>query len=122
MPTLSLIIGIGATGAARHFGDRIDGSKPDTGTPLDILLRYNQNTLEQVVMFAGTSAMALALMPETAAKILPAMSLWFGLMRIAFYVGYRRRPVLRAFGFAGTFHPTVVLFIASLGVLIIAHF
>ncbi len=121
VPLLSFIIGIGLAARHRHLVDYIDGSKPEGGTPLDLILRYNQNTLEQLVIFAGASALALALMPVTAAKLLPGMSLWFGFMRLAFYQGYKRRPTLRAFGFAGTFHPSLILFFAALASLILRH-
>lgn len=122
VPLLSFIIGIGLAARHRHLVDHIDGSKPDSGTPLDLNLRYNQNTLEQLIIFAGAAALALALMPVTAAKLLPAMALWFGFMRAAFYRGYKKKPVLRAFGFAGTFHPSLILFFAALGSLILRHF
>jgi len=122
VPLLSFIAGIGLAARHRHLVDHIDGSAPLKGSKLDLILRYNQNTLEQLIIFAGASALALALMPITAAKLLPGMALWFGLMRIAFYWGYKKRPVLRAFGFAGTFHPSLVLFFAALGSLIIRHF
>ncbi|NNE58454.1 MAG: hypothetical protein HKN36_10120 [Hellea sp.] len=121
VPLLSLIIGIGLAARHRFFDSRMDGSAPDKGDPLDIILRYNQNTMEQLVIFAGAAALALALMPETAARLLPGMSLWFGVMRLAFYLGYKKSPTLRAFGFAGTFHPTLLLFFAALGSLIASH-
>lgn len=122
VPLLSFISGIGLAAKHRHMVNHIDGSAPDSGAPLDLILRYNQNTLEQFIIFAGAAALALALIPMTAAKLLPGMAIWFGLMRIAFYWGYKKRPVLRAFGFAGTFHPSLILFLAALASLILRHF
>lgn len=121
VPVLSLIIGVGLAARHRFFVGHIDGTAPEAGSRLDLILRYNQNTLEQVVIFAGATALALALMPELGTRIVPALSLWFGFMRIAFYQGYKRRPALRAFGFAGTFHPSVVLFFAAFGSLFLRH-
>lgn len=122
IPILCLIIGIALAARHRHFVSHIDGSPPEAGSRLDIILRYNQNTQEQIIVFAGASALACALIPEIAMGLMPIMSLWFGIMRAAFYQGYKRRPVLRAFGFAGTFHPSVILFLGALIYLIARHF
>jgi len=121
IPVLCLIIGVGLAAHHRHSVSNIDGSAPDASSRLALILRYNQNTLEQIIIFAGAAALGLALMPELTAKLLTGMSIWFGLMRLAFYQGYKRRPILRAFGFAGTFHPSFVLFLGSLGSLILRH-
>lgn len=122
IPTLCLIIGVGLAARHRHRVSHIDGSAPDANSHLALILSYNQNTLEQIIIFGGTAALALALMPEMAAKLLTGMSIWFGLMRLAFYQGYKRRPVLRGFGFAGTFHPSLALFLGSFASLFLRHF
>lgn len=105
----TLLVGIGWAARTRHFSSNIDGSKPVNGSPLDITLRYITNTVEQLLLFAIACFGFVAAFPTLAVHLLPVMGIWFLIARLLFWIGYRRNPVKRAIGFAGTFHPTIVL-------------
>ena len=109
IPAVSLAIGIGWAAKTRHGEITIDGSTPQAGTPLDLTLRYIRNTSEQIVLFVLSAVSLCAASLPVAKVLLPTLGIWFGLARLAFWIGYRKRPVFRATGFAATFHPTVVV-------------
>lgn len=119
-PGLSLAAGIGWAARTRHFSQNIDGSAPEPGTPLDITLRYIQNTSEQVLLFFLMAICLWGAAPLFAHTILPVLGLWFLVARILFWVGYRRSPISRAIGFASTFHPTL-LFLAIGSIAFLVH-
>lgn len=112
-PSFSLAIGIGWAARTRHLKQNIDGSKPDNGTPLDITLRYIQNTSEQLLLFLVMAICLTGAAPNLARAILPVLGLWFFIARALFWIGYRRTPTRRAIGFAATFHPTLVFLLVS---------
>lgn len=113
-PSLALAVGIGWAARTRHFSQNIDGSAPERGTPLDITLRYIQNTAEQVLLFTLMTACLIGAAPDLAKRILPILGLWFLIARILFWAGYIRAPLKRAVGFASTFHPTLFFLILSI--------
>jgi hypothetical protein len=47
-------------------------------------------------------------------NIIAAVSITFVVMRIAFWVGYRVKPVYRAFGFSSTAYMNLGMLVASL--------
>jgi len=105
-PGLVLALMIGRIASRRFFDDAlIDGAEPAPGSPADIDQRVLRNTGEQLVL-------ALAIWPFAALTLGGAVAiglgLSFALMRLLFWIGYRWSPPLRAFGFAGTFYPTVL--------------
>lgn len=111
----ALAAGIGWAARTRHFVSNIDGTRPDPGSPLDLVLRYVTNTAEQLLLFCIACAAMAAAAPDVARSLLPVMAVWFLLARAAFWIGYRRQPLGRAVGFAATFHPTLVLMVVALG-------
>ena len=108
-----LAAGIGWAARTRFFDQDIDGRAPTPGSPLELTQRFIQNTSEQTTLFT------LALLSFWFATpkfliLLPIFAVWFCIARLAFWIGYRRNnPVHRAFGFAGTFHPTIVILLFS---------
>lgn len=116
-PTLSLAAGIGWAARTRHFENNIDGSQPKAGSPLDITLRYIQNTSEQLLLFLLMTVCLYGAKPQFAQSILPVLGVWFFIARIMFWIGYRHKPVDRAIGFAATFHPTLIFLFISLGLM-----
>lgn len=112
LASIALIAGIGWAARTRQFVGNIDGSVPAVGSALDITLRYVTNTTEQLILFVIAVACMAWVAPETSVSLLPVMGSWFLLARAMFYFGYRVRPLARAVGFAGTFHPTIALFAA----------
>ena len=114
LSALPLTIGIGWAARTRFFDQGIDGDTPAPGSPLDMTSRFIQNTSEQTLLFV----IALLSFYYTApghTVALPLFAIWFCIARLAFWIGYRREnPVHRAFGFAGTFHPTIVILTISI--------
>lgn len=106
--TVSLVIGIGWAARTRHLRQNIDGSAPESGTTLDITLRYITNTTEQLLIFSLMAICLSGAAPEFSQSILPVLGTWFLVARILFWTGYIRSPLKRAVGFASTFHPTIV--------------
>lgn len=66
---------------------------------LQVNLRYLQNTLEQLVVFAvGLFGLAAYLASGSAMRLLPALTvIWIG-NRFAFWIGYHRSAAMRTLG------------------------
>lgn len=111
---LSLILGVGWGARSRHMISNIDGSAPEPGSQLDITLRYNKNTAEQLLIFALAAFAFASAYPEISRALLPVMGIWFLIARALFWWGYHKHPLKRATGFAATFHPTIILLIAAI--------
>lgn len=106
LPGLTLLAGVLAMATGRFFGGGIDGSRHPDSPWLEINLRYNLNTLEQVVL-AGIAWFGLAIgLPHEKLNLIPLLAVLFTLGRFAFWLGYLIRPVARAFGLLVTFLPT----------------
>ncbi len=107
LPGLALLAGIGAVANQRFFvADAIDGGRSPGGWFLEVTLRYNQNTLEQIVLAAiAWSGLALVL-PHERLGLIPGLAVLFFAGRIIFWIGYLLAPVGRAFGLGLTAYPT----------------
>lgn len=79
---------------------------------LELHLSILQNTHEQTLLAALAQLGLSLLLPVAWLALLPLWSLWFLVARAAFWFGYVRAPVGRAYGFAGTFYPTMFAYIA----------
>ena len=105
---------------ARHrffTPDDIDGGGLSKGTPTAQLLQsILQNTLEQTVLALGVHAIWASTMPQTWQPAVPAAAAMFVVGRIMFWRGYSKGATARAFGFALTFYPSVVMLL-----IIVAH-
>jgi len=108
LPGLTLAAGVGLAGAWRFLdSEAIDGTPAPKSAGLEITLRYNRNTLEQLVLAAiAWAGLALAL-PHERLVLVPALAVLFVFARALFWVGYLIAPWARAAGFALTFYPTV---------------
>jgi hypothetical protein len=115
LPGLALFVGIGLTANRRFLSpDAIDGQKPIENNSFEINLRYNQNTLEQVVL-AAIAWIGLALvLPAEQLGIIPRIAILFAVGRATFWIGYLYAPWARAFGMGLTAYPTfaVLIFLA----------
>lgn len=111
VPGLCLIAGLMVTASMRFTDSKaIDGRSQDVPASLEVLLRYNRNTLEQVVLVAlAWPALAMAV-PEHIARLAPALAGLFALGRLTFLLGYLYAPWARGFGFALTFYPTALVY------------
>ena len=108
LPGLALLTGVFAMATGRFFKGATDGSRAPAAYPLEVNLRYNLNTLEQVVLAAiAWTGLALVL-PYSQLSLIPLLAILFVVGRAAFWLGYIFYPVARAFGFLLTFLPTCV--------------
>jgi hypothetical protein len=111
---LPLFAMVAAVGNARFLSEAIDPmlGKEDAKTLING--RVADNTLQQFALFsAGSLALAVAL-PGKDVRIVGAAAVTFVVMRLAFWLGYRIKPVYRAFGFASTAYLNLGLLGASL--------
>jgi MAPEG family protein len=111
LPGLTLLAGVGFVANRRFFtADGIDGSPSPQSRSLDVALRYNRNTLEQVVLAAiGWAGLALAL-PHDRLNLIAGLAVLFTIGRALFWAGYLAAPWARALGFGLTFYPTVAVY------------
>jgi len=90
----------------------IDGSGLSKGTGEAALLQaILQNTLEQTVLAVGAHLTWAAAMPSSAIGAVPVAAAMFVVGRAAFALGYRHGARSRAFGFALTFYPTLIMLV-----------
>ncbi|MEO6113668.1 MAG: MAPEG family protein [Sphingomicrobium sp.] len=111
---LPLIAMIGAIGNARALSEAIDPTLGKEDRKMLINSRVAGNTLEQFVLFLVGSLALAASIEGALVKIVGAAAITFVVMRIAFWIGYRLKPLYRAFGFASTFYMNLGLIVAAL--------
>ncbi len=109
-----LVVSYIALSNQRFLNDEIDGTLQPTHRALVVNLRVAQNNLEQcVVLLVGHLALTTVI-AEQSMRIIPILVAWFLLARIAFWWGYHRSYLHRAFGMAGTHFPNyLVVFYAA---------
>jgi hypothetical protein len=113
-PALLFLAMVAAVGNARFASEAIDPTRGKESPKMLVDGRVADNTLQQFVLFlVGMLALSLSL-PIARMSIIPAVSITFVLMRIAFWIGYRIKPVYRAFGFSSTAYMNLGMLIASL--------
>ena len=101
-------------GNARFFSEAIDPTLGKESHRMIVDGRVADNTLQQFVLFlVGMLALAISL-PIQRMSIIAAVSITFVIVRMAFWIGYRIKPVYRAFGFAATIYMNLGMLVASL--------
>ena len=111
LPGLCLLIGVVGASRRGFYHDAIDGTRTPASPALEINLRYNQNTLEQVLLAAiAWSGLALQL-PHGLLYLIPVLSVVFLIGRLAFFVGYLIYPMGRAYGMVLTVLPTYIAYL-----------
>lgn len=110
---LPLVAMFAAIGNARAFSEAIDPTLGKEDAKTLVNGRVAANTLEQTVLFlAGSMALAAAV-TGSQVRIVGAAAITFCIMRIAFWIGYRIKPVYRAFGFASCFYMNIGMLAAA---------
>ena len=105
---------LASIGNARFASEAIDPTAGKESQAMKVDARVANNTLEQfAIFFVATLALAASL-DGKAVRIVGAAAITFVIMRLAFWIGYRIKPVYRAAGFAGTFYLNVALFAYAL--------
>ena len=115
-PALVLMVSIGRLAAHRfHTPADINGSALTTGTDRARLLQaLLQNTVEQTLLAALSYAAACLLLPAALLPMVAWASGLFVIGRLLFFAGYAKGAAHRAFGFALTFYPSVLLLLLAL--------
>jgi uncharacterized membrane protein YecN with MAPEG domain len=110
-PAASLFICIARLAKHRFFTpEDINGSALTEGTSRAKLLQaLLQNTLEQVALALPVYFVCSFAFSSGLLVLVPAAAAMFFIGRILFYIGYSGGAPSRAFGFAFTFYPTVLL-------------
>ena len=107
-PGLVMAAMIGRLAQRRFFDDAIiDGGELAGGAEID--RRVLVNTTEQLVLALCIWPAAAVMLGAEGPGAIMVLGFAFALARVAFWIGYHRAPPLRAFGFAATFYPTVLV-------------
>ena len=107
-PGLVMAAMIGRLAQRRFFDDAIIDGGPLSGAA-GIDRRVLANTVEQLVLALCIWPAAAVMLGAAGPGVIVVLGLAFALARGAFWVGCHRAPPLRAFGFAATFYPTVLV-------------
>ena len=114
LPAALLFAMYGAIGNARFFSEAIDPTLGKESHRMVVDGRVADNSTQQFLLFlVGSLALSVTL-PAHRLSIIAAVSITFVICRIAFWIGYRIKPVYRAFGFASTAYMNVGMLVASI--------
>ena len=108
LPGLSLLIGVVGASRRGFHADAVDGTRTPLSPALEINLRYNTNTVEQVVLAAIAWAGLALYLPNALLYLIPVLAVIFLIGRLAFFVGYLITPIGRAYGMTLTVVPTLL--------------
>ena len=110
-PVLMLFAGIVAVGNGRFSSPAINPLANAESEAMRINLRYLSNTLEQFVLFFADSLILSTFLDTYSIKLIPILATLFVFGRIAFWIGYLKDPIERAFGLGVTLYPTIAILI-----------
>ena len=110
-PVLMLFAGIVAVGNGRFSSPAINPLANAESEAMRIHLRYLSNTLEQFVLFFVGSLILSTFLDTYSIKLIPILATLFVFGRIAFWIGYLKEPIERAFGLGVTLYPTIAVLI-----------
>lgn len=99
---MPLFLMIAMVGNARFRSEAIDPTVHAESRAMEIDGRVVENTLEQNFLFLVATLALATVLPIGAGKIFVALTAAFVVARLAFWIGYRRNPLLRAPGMAAT--------------------
>jgi hypothetical protein len=111
VPFFAMIV---AVGNARFFSEAIDPTRHKESLRMEVDGRVADNTGQQLLIFVIGSFGLAATLSAHQLPIIGAAAITFVIVRMAFWVGYRIRPVYRAFGFAGTAYLNLSIIAAAL--------
>ncbi|HAX89473.1 MAG TPA: hypothetical protein DCY91_25255 [Cyanobacteria bacterium UBA11370] len=104
-----LFAGFLSVGNARFLSHAINPLAGAESERMRVHLRYLSNTLEQVVLFFITNLILATFLDTNSIKLIPILVTLFILGRIAFWIGYLKNPLYRAFGMGVTAYPTAIV-------------
>jgi hypothetical protein len=110
LPGLALLAGVHVAARRGFIPDAIEGTRTPQSRSLEINLRYNTNTTEQLLLVAmAWPALAMTL-PVDQLVLIPAAATLFVVGRALFWIGYTIHPLARAFGMTLTALPTLAAY------------
>ncbi len=115
-PGLVMMAMIGRLAQRRFFDDAMIDGAPLTGAA-EIDRRVLVNTVEQLVLAMAVWPAAAVLLGAPGPGVIVVLGIGFAVARVIFWWGYHRSPPQRAFGFAATFYPTVLVALWTLAAL-----
>jgi len=111
---LPLLLMVAAVGNARAMSEAIDPTLGKESRTMMIDGHVLDNTLQQFVLFLVAMLALSVSLPFDRLSIIGAVAITFVVTRVAFWIGYRIKPVYRAFGFASTFYMNLGMLLATL--------
>lgn len=108
-PVLMLFAGIAAVGNDRFVSPAINPLAGAESEKTRVHLRYLSNTLEQFVLFLIASLVLSTFLDAHSIKLIPILVTLFVCGRIAFWIGYLKNSLYRAFGLGVTAYPTAAM-------------
>ncbi|WP_299848519.1 MAPEG family protein [uncultured Roseovarius sp.] len=109
-PGIVLLLMIGRLAQRRFFDHTIiDGAPFAPGSGAEIDQRVLTNTTEQLVLGLCIWPASAVILAGAGPGVIVVLGLNFALARLLFWGGYHLSPPLRAFGFAASFYPTVLV-------------
>lgn len=109
-PGVVMLLMVARLAQRRFFDDAIiDGQPFTSGSGADVDQRVLKNTTEQLVLGLCIWPAAAVILADKGPGVIVVLGLNFALARILFWIGYHVSPPLRAFGFAASFYPTVLV-------------
>jgi len=111
LPFLAMVI---AVGNARFKSEAIDPTLGKESQAMVVDGRVADNTLQQFLLFLIGSLGLASVLPIERLGIIAAVAVTFVIVRIAFWIGYRIKPVYRAFGFSSTVYMNIGMLVATL--------
>jgi hypothetical protein len=110
LAALPLFLVIGSVGNARFGSEAIDPTAGRESPAMVINCRVVDNTVQQYLLFMAASLALAAGLRGDELAVIAAAAIIFIIARLAFWIGYRIKPIYRAAGFASTSYLNVVLF------------
>lgn len=109
-PGVVMLLMVARLAQRRFFDDAlIDGDEFAADSGADIDRRVLTNTTEQLVLALCIWPAAAVLLSEQGPGVIVTLGVNFALARVLFWIGYHKAPPLRAFGFAASFYPTILV-------------
>lgn len=109
-PGIVMLLMVARLAQRRFFDDTIiDGQPFAPGSAADIDQRVLRNTAEQLILGLCIWPAAAVILADKGPGVIVVLGVNFALARVFFWIGYHISPPLRAFGFAASFYPTVLV-------------